>query len=147
MSWQRNRARKRRLRSLLLARTDIIQRLFVLSRNGTALVRRARVRDLSQSETLLAALRAQTLKIAGAAMKSRNEVIEARSRAGRDVLLCLLLASVQKTRIVVVSGGSHSSTEKVVFVQSLWKENIDTEENYEHSVVKEANIITEPAVR
>jgi len=32
-------------------------------------------------------------------------------------------------------------------IQSLWKGKIDTEENYEHSVVKKPNIITEPAVR
>jgi hypothetical protein len=51
-----------------------------------------------------------------------------------------------QTRIVVVSGGSHISTEEACIL-SLWKGNIDTEENYEHSVVKEPNIITEPAVR
>jgi hypothetical protein len=57
--------------------------------------------------------------------------------------LLYLLASLQARN--VVSGGSHISTEEAC-IHSLWKE-IDTEENYEHSVVKRPNIITEPAVR
>ena len=69
----------------------------------------ARVREFSQCETLRTALRAQARKIVGIARKPGNKKVEARSRARRNVLLNLL-ASVQ-TRIVVVSGGSHISTE------------------------------------
>jgi hypothetical protein len=66
--------------------------------------------------------------------------------AQEGISCCNFCCRVCRRRALLLSAVGAILAQSESLYRPLWKE-IDTEENYEHSVVKGANIITEPAVR
>lgn len=112
----------------LLLRADVVQFSIISIQIGRILTTslEAAICEFSQSEALRTIVRAQTRKIVSIARKCGSlEVVEARFRAGWDVLL-FLLASIQTRRVnIVVRGRSHISRAPDLYRRNLtWKKTM-----------------------